>query len=42
MELINKIIDFAIELIEKLEELFASVVIKKGFEGTDYYPELKN
>ena len=40
MELINKIIDFAIELIKKLEEFIASIVVTKGYEeGTEYYPE---
>ncbi len=40
MTFINELIDFAIALIEKLEDFFASIVVKKGFEdGTKYYPE---
>ena len=35
MELINQIIDFAIELIEKLEKFFASIVITKGYETAE-------
>ena len=35
MELINQIIDFAIALIEKLEEFFASIVVTKGYETAE-------
>lgn len=40
MEIIEKLIAFLEEVIAKVQELIASVVVTKGFEeGTEYYPE---
>ena len=35
MELINQIIDFALELVAVLEKFFASIVITKGYETAE-------
>ena len=38
-ESITGIVDALIRVIEMLEKLFASIIVKKGYEGTDYYPD---
>ena len=39
MDSIIGIFNALITVIEMLEKFFASIIVKKGYEGTDYYPD---